>query len=141
MRPQPPQLNDFPEGTEFFIKEFDLPLARHADGTWYNWFGGMPSEYDPAWLKQGSYWKADRFDEWRMLALAPIRLDVYGRRMQAEYDYRGWSLYYVGEDGKRRLAHDIQVPADVSDADLDQYLADLCHEWATEQSPGVRRLG
>ncbi len=70
----------------------------------------------------------------------PIKLDVFGRLVLAHPTADGWSLYYLSDDGKRRSASDIFVPADVSDAEIENLLADICHEWATEKNPEVRRI-
>jgi len=35
---------------------------------------------------------------------------------------------------------DVVVPDFVSPAEIDQYLADAYHEWATDKHPVVRRL-
>jgi hypothetical protein len=69
-----------------------------------------------------------------------IKLDVFGRRMLVEESAHGWSVFYVGQEGKRRPATDIVVPRSVAAADVVQYLADLCHEWATVRHPHVTRL-
>lgn len=53
---------------------------------------------------------------------------------------RGWSVYYPGAEGKRRHAEDIVIPACVDEAGLELYLADLCHEWASEKHSEVSRL-
>src|SRR5687767_5133723 len=41
-----PESSDFPPGTEFLIKEFDVPLARVPGRGCFNWFGGEPRAYD-----------------------------------------------------------------------------------------------
>ena len=41
-----PKKEDFPKGTKFYIKEFNVPLAQVPDGKlckWFNWFGGKPN--------------------------------------------------------------------------------------------------
>ncbi len=70
-----------------------------------------------------------------------IRFDVFGHEMAIARREAGWTVYYVGGDGKWRLANDIRVPAEVPEADLAQYLDDLCHEWASPRRPRVTRLG
>lgn len=35
---------DFPEATEFYIKEFDVPLAYIPGEGWFNFFGGKSPE-------------------------------------------------------------------------------------------------
>jgi hypothetical protein len=69
-----------------------------------------------------------------------IELDVFGRRLQVVRAGRSWSVFYPGSDGKRRPASDIVVPDSVEEADLIDYLADLCHEWASQEHPHVIRL-
>ena len=71
--------------------------------------------------------------------MARLKFDVFGRKMVVERSETQWSAFYVGE-GKRRLAQDVVIPPSVSESELERYLADLCHEWATERHPAVRRL-
>ncbi len=65
---------------------------------------------------------------------------MFGKRVLAVRHEDAWSVFYVGPDGKRRPATDIFVPGGVTEPDLVEYLADLCHEWASEKHPEVRRL-
>jgi hypothetical protein len=69
-----------------------------------------------------------------------LKFDVFGRRVLVVGSENGWSVFYLGTEGKRRPAWDIVVPDSVSEAEVEQYLADLCHEWATERHPDVKRL-
>ena len=62
-----PNINDFPKGSKFYIKEFDVPLVQMPDCeycVWFNWFGGNPVKYDASGLKPGNNWEAESFDEW-----------------------------------------------------------------------------
>lgn len=59
-----PEISDFPEGTDFYIKEFNVPLVHTPSNEWFNWFGGSPRKYDVSGLKQGNNWLAESFDEW-----------------------------------------------------------------------------
>jgi len=59
-----PKLSDFPEGTKFYIKEFDVPLVFEPDNSWFNWFGGARKPYDVTRLKPGNNWEAESFEEW-----------------------------------------------------------------------------
>ena len=43
-------------------------------------------------------------------------------------------------DGKRRSVDDIIIPLFVNENEIEDYLADLCHEWATEKYPNVKRI-
>ena len=59
-----PKVSDFPAGTTFVIKEFDVPLAYVPGQGWVNGFGGAPRPYDPSSLKVDNNWLADSFEEW-----------------------------------------------------------------------------
>lgn len=70
-----PTLSDFPPGTQFMIKEFDIPLAKiPLDGKaeWVNWFGGVPSACDVTRLRVDNNWPAQSFDEWAGIVAASI---------------------------------------------------------------------
>ena len=69
-----------------------------------------------------------------------IKIDVFGRHVLAIKSDDGWQMYYLGEDGKRRPADDLMLPPFLTATEIESYLADLCHEWATERHPDVRRL-
>ncbi|MBI4207643.1 MAG: hypothetical protein HY527_21695 [Betaproteobacteria bacterium] len=62
--PRLPKVSDFPPGTAFMIKEFDVPLARVPGQGWVCWYGGTPRPYDPRSLKVDNNWLADSFEEW-----------------------------------------------------------------------------
>lgn len=69
-----------------------------------------------------------------------IELDVFGRHVLVTETDDGWSVFYLGADGKRRPAPEIVVPADIAASGLVRYMDDPGHEWATERYPTVRRL-
>lgn len=69
-----------------------------------------------------------------------LRFDVFGRRVLVARSAAGWSVFYLGSDGKRRPAGDIRLPSDIPEAEIGQYLGDICHEWASERYPVVVRL-
>ena len=69
-----------------------------------------------------------------------LKFDVFGHEVLVTSSDDGWAVYYLGADGKKRPAKDIVVPSDVGESDIAQSLGDLCHEWATEQHPDVKRL-
>ena len=63
-----PKKEDFPKGTKFYIKEFNVPLAQVPDGKlckWFNWLVGKPKEYDVTCLKPGNNWESESFEEWQ----------------------------------------------------------------------------
>ncbi len=69
-----------------------------------------------------------------------IEFDVFGQRLLVERTRTGWIVLYPGPEGKRQVARDIIIPPDTPESQLERYLADLCHEWATPEKSTVRRL-
>ena len=69
-----------------------------------------------------------------------IKIMVYGKLVIVEKTDSGWDVFYHGTDGKRRPAEDIVIPNFVGESELENYLSDLCHEWATDKHPSVHRL-
>jgi hypothetical protein len=58
-----PEFSDFPAGTEFVIKELDVPLVHVPKLGWFNWFGGAPRPYDAGSLRVDNNQVAS-FEEW-----------------------------------------------------------------------------
>lgn len=69
-----------------------------------------------------------------------LKLDVFGQRVLVFRQQKRWAVFYLGNDGKRRPAKDLVIPAGCEECEIPRYLADICHEWATPQHPDVRRL-
>lgn len=69
-----------------------------------------------------------------------LRFEVYGREVLVTGSRTGWVAFYPGAEGKRRPATDIVLPPDLPESDIERYLGDLCHEWATHRHPNPRRL-
>ncbi len=71
----------------------------------------------------------------------PITLDVFGRRMLAVSSKRGWEMFILGNEGKRRPMPDLVIPEHIkSEQELMRYLNDLYHESATPERPSVVQL-
>lgn len=68
-----------------------------------------------------------------------LRFDVFGRRMAVRDDGRGWRVYVLGTEGKRRAA-DVVIPPGLEADAIGTWLADVFHEAATPRHPGVRPL-
>lgn len=68
-----------------------------------------------------------------------LRFDVYGLELGVLRDGSRWRAYRLGE-GKRRELHDLVIPEDLPEPELERFLADVCHEMATEARSTVRRL-
>ena len=69
-----------------------------------------------------------------------MKFDLFGTNIQVARDGERWAAYYLGAEGKRRPAPDIVIPADLRASEVEQYLGDLCHEWATDRHPTVKRI-
>jgi hypothetical protein len=72
--------------------------------------------------------------------MAPLKLEIFGRTVLVERRVDGWEAFYLGSDGKRRRAEDLIIPSTILEEELEAYLADLCHEWATPRNPRVVRV-
>ncbi len=59
-----------------------------------------------------------------------MKLNVYGRKIQIVRSGDKWKVFYLGPEGKKRLAEDVTIPSTVGENDLVEYVADLLHEWA-----------
>ena len=71
--PHLPKFTDFAPGTEFVIKEFDVPLVRTPEGRWWNWFSGSPSSYSSKSLRVDNNWPAESFEAWLDVVRASAR--------------------------------------------------------------------
>ena len=69
-----------------------------------------------------------------------IKFDVFGRQVLTIRSEKGWQFFYLSDDGKRRPADDLIVPPFVAESEMVSFLEDLCHEWASDRHPEVRRL-
>jgi hypothetical protein len=69
-----------------------------------------------------------------------MRFSVYGRIVEVSRVQNGWEVFYVGNEGKRRPAEELVIPAHLSEEELTRYLADLCHEWAVVDCKDVKRI-
>lgn len=72
--------------------------------------------------------------------MTTLRFNVFGRLVLVASRDGRWKAFYGGDEGKRRPANDIVIPASVSEDGLKKYFADLCHEWATPSHPDVTKL-
>jgi len=71
----------------------------------------------------------------------PQTLEIFGRPFVAVLRRDGWSVHHRGEEGKRGPLLEVPIPYDVrSPRALRDYMADVCHEWATPEHDRVRWL-
>ncbi len=69
-----------------------------------------------------------------------MKFDVYGRQIEIVKRDSRWRVFYLGGEGKKRIAHDIMIPSHLGEGELPDYLADLCHEWSREGNDRVLKL-
>ena len=70
----------------------------------------------------------------------PLHLDVFGREMQACAESGSWTLFWVGNEGKRRPVTELAVTGPLSKTELIQLLEDFFHEWASPDQPSILLL-
>ncbi|MCP3874576.1 MAG: hypothetical protein GY699_15655 [Desulfobacteraceae bacterium] len=63
-----------------------------------------------------------------------MKFNVYGRKVEVLKVLNGWEVFYLSNDGKKRIAHDIIIPMDLKENEIMGYLDDLLHEWATPKN-------
>jgi hypothetical protein len=66
-----------------------------------------------------------------------IRIEAFGRHMDIERIDDRWVTFLRGNEGKRRPAPDVLIPASLEKSDIIDYLEDLLHESASEKHPNV----
>ena len=69
-----------------------------------------------------------------------IKFNVYGKKILVTQTNRGWNVDIFSDEGKKRPAPGLFIPDFISESEIEQYLADICHEWATEKNPDVKRI-
>jgi len=69
-----------------------------------------------------------------------LKLNVFGKEVEVIRNNNSWVVYYCGNEGKKRIAHDIKLPANLPESDVVTYIDDLCHEWATPNNSEVKVL-
>ena len=75
-----------------------------------------------------------------MLECGRLRIDLFGRPIEVVREGRGWLVYHLGNEGKRRRARDIEIPPELGADAVEAWLDDMFHEYASAARPRVRRL-
>ncbi len=66
-----------------------------------------------------------------------MKYNVYKRKLEIIKNNGTWTVFILGSDGKKRVSHDIFIPSSVSQENMETFLEDLLHEWA---SPGNDKI-
>ena len=48
--------------------------------------------------------------------------------------------FYLGEEGRKRIADDIFIPSDIKQKDIANYIEDLLHDYATPSNDRVMEI-
>ena len=57
-----------------------------------------------------------------------MKCSVFGRMYEVERYERGWRVYLMGQEGRKRFLPDIVIPSSVSEEKISGYLEDIFHE-------------
>ena len=69
-----------------------------------------------------------------------MRFNVFGKDVEIRRSNNAWRVFYLGNEGKKRLAEDIYIPTEVTESELVEHLSDLCHEWARPNNMEVKKI-
>lgn len=69
-----------------------------------------------------------------------IKFNVFGKKMSVQRKDEEWLLFRESNTGVRAKVHEVVIPAELKESELETYLADIYHESATERHPSVVRL-
>ena len=69
-----------------------------------------------------------------------MRFDVFGTPVEVLAREGQWLVFYLGSEGKKRLATDIIIPPQITESQVRGYLADIRHEYASQEHPQVTRI-
>lgn len=70
-----------------------------------------------------------------------MRIDLHGRLIEVTRSGNAWKVFHLGNEGKKRLADDVIIPAEVAESEIVTYLADLYHEHASSKHPEALIVG
>ncbi len=59
-----------------------------------------------------------------------MKFNAYGKTIEVVQMSGAWVAFYLGSEGKKRIAHDIWIPSELKEEEIKNYLEDLLHEWA-----------
>lgn len=69
-----------------------------------------------------------------------MKLNVFGKKIEVARKENQWKVFYFGNEGKKRAAEDIVLPAGLKEEEIVAYIADLCHEWATPNHNEAKKI-
>ncbi|MCG8687580.1 MAG: hypothetical protein MI892_22080 [Desulfobacterales bacterium] len=69
-----------------------------------------------------------------------MKYNVFGRSIEIIKSDEKWKVFILGRGGKRQPAHNIFIPSDIAEKDIENWLEDLLHEWASPQNDKIIKL-
>ena len=57
-----------------------------------------------------------------------MKCSVFGKMYEVNRNRRGWRVYLMGQEGKKRFLPDVVIPLSISEEKVSGYLEDLFHE-------------
>lgn len=70
-----------------------------------------------------------------------MKFDIFGRKeLEVVRSKDQWLAFYCGSGGVKRRAEDIAIPASLDESELDEYIADVFHEWASASRDKIKRV-
>lgn len=70
-----------------------------------------------------------------------MKFDIFGKKiLEVVRSNDQWLAFYCGNGGVKRKADDIRIPASLEESELDDYIGDVFHEWATSDRNNVKRI-
>ena len=70
----------------------------------------------------------------------PIRFDVFGKPMAVVRRDNRWLLLSITGTGINSPVSGVEIPPDLEEKELDQFLDDIFHEQASLENPAVIRI-
>jgi hypothetical protein len=70
-----------------------------------------------------------------------MKFDIFGKKvLEVVRSDNQWLAFYCGNGGVKRKANDIRIPPSLGESELDGYIADVFHEWATLDRNEIKRV-
>jgi len=70
-----------------------------------------------------------------------MKFDIFGKRvLEVIRSNDQWMTFYCGNNGVKRKADDIHIPPSLEESEINEYIADVFHEWATSESNEIKIL-
>lgn len=69
-----------------------------------------------------------------------MKFNAYGNKIEVVKSSDNWVIFYLGNEGKKRTAHDILIPPEVKEEEIKNYLEDLLHEWARPGNNTIEQI-